>query len=141
MKFHSIRSVFELFLQRNIDQELLVTSKKISRRLYLKKQLLPLCHIMTGIERMCLQKTILKKKDFFFLSFQTLSTHLHMIWDLWKIGRLLWCENCNNDLLQLQLLLSSLSLQILGFRILHGETLKKSLPREYKYLFSTLNLT
>ena len=44
MKFHSIRSVFELFLQRNIDQRLLVTSKKISRRLYLKKQLLPLCH-------------------------------------------------------------------------------------------------
>ena len=70
MKFHSIRSVFELFLQRNIDQRLLVTSKKISRRLYLKKQLLPLCHIMTGIERMCLQKNYFEKKKFFFCLFK-----------------------------------------------------------------------
>ena len=68
MKFHSIRSVFELFLQRNIDQELLVTSKKISRSLYLKKQLLPLCHIMTGIERMCLQKNYFEKNLFFVFS-------------------------------------------------------------------------
>ena len=70
MKFHSIRSVFELFLQRNIDQELLVTSKKISRSLYLKKQLLPLCHIMTGIERMCLQKNYFEKKNIFFCLFK-----------------------------------------------------------------------
>ena len=69
MKFHSIRSVFELFLQRNIDQELLVTSKKISRSLYLKKQLLPLCHIMTGIERMCLQKKNYFEKKIFFCLF------------------------------------------------------------------------
>ena len=137
MKFHSIRSVFELFLQRNIDQRLLVTSKKISRRLYLKKQLL-LCHNDRYWKNVSPKKNYFEKNLFFCLF--KLPTHLHMIWDFWKIGRLLWCENCNNDLLQLQLLLSSLSLQILGFRILHGETLKK-VYLENKYLFSTLNLT